>query len=161
MSLYDAVIVGSGPNGLAAAITLASEGLKVVVLEASGQIGGGVRSSEMTLPGFIHDICSAVYPMAVGSPFFRRLPLADYGLEWIDSPVPLAHPLDDGSAVLLERSVESTASNLGEDAGSYRRLLGPLVKGWEALAEEILAPVHFPRSPFLLARFGLDGLHSA
>jgi phytoene dehydrogenase-like protein len=161
MSLYDAVIVGSGPNGLAAAITLASEGLKVVVLEASGQIGGGVRSSEMTLPGFIHDICSAVYPMAVGSPFFRRLPLADYGLEWIDSPVPLAHPLDDGSAVLLERSVESTASGLEEDAEAYRRLFAPLVANWEGLAREILAPIHFPQRPLLLARFGLVGLRSA
>jgi phytoene dehydrogenase-like protein len=161
MSLYDAVIVGSGPNGLAAAITLASEGLKVVVLEAAGQTGGGVRSAEVTLPGFVHDLCSAVYPMAVGSPFLRRLPLADYGLEWIDSPAPLAHPLDDGSAVLLERSVESTASGLEEDAEAYRSLFAPLVANWDALAREILAPIHFPQRPLLLARFGLSGLQSA
>ncbi len=158
---FDAVVVGSGPNGLAAAITLARNGLKVIVLEASDHLGGGARSGEATLPGFNHDFCSAVHPMAVGSPFFRQLPLAEYGLRWIESPVPLAHPLDDGSAVLLERSVEATASNLGDDAGSYRRLFGPLVKQWEALAEEILAPIHLPRRPFLLARFGLDGLRSA
>ncbi len=158
---YDAVIVGSGPNGLAAAITLVRNGLKVIVLEASDQLGGGMRSGEATLPGFKHDFCSAVHPMAVGSPFFRQLPLADYGLRWIESPVPLAHPLDDGTAVLLERSVESTAASLGGDAGSYRRLFEPLLKEWETLAEEILAPIHFPRSPFLLARFGVKGLRSA
>lgn len=158
---YDAVVVGSGPNGLSAAITLAENGLKVLILEASNEPGGGVRSGEITLPGFVHDVCSAVYPLAVGSPFFRRLPLSEYGLRWIDPPAPLAHPIDDGSAVMLERSVEVTASGLGEDGTAYRRLFSKLVENWKPLAEEILAPPHLPRHPLLLAEFGLLGLRSA
>jgi phytoene dehydrogenase-like protein len=158
---HDAVIVGSGPNGLAAAITLAEQGLRVLLIEGSKEPGGGIRSAEMTLPGFSHDVCSAVYPMAVGSPFFRSLPLADHGLKWIDSPAPLAHPLDDGSAVLLERSVEATAAGLGPDGEPYVALFRTLVDNWKILADELLAPIHFPRHPFLLARFGLSGLRSA
>ena len=104
---YDAVVIGAGPNGLAAAITVAQAGKSVVVFEAQDSVGGGVRSAELTLPGFIHDVCSSVYPLAVGSPFFRTLPLHKHGLEWIEPPAPLAHPLDDGSAVLLHRSVDS------------------------------------------------------
>jgi phytoene dehydrogenase-like protein len=158
---YDAIVVGSGPNGLAAAITLARAGQRVVVFEASETIGGGARSAELTLPGFVHDICSAVHPMAVGSPFFRTLPLDRHGVGWIESPLPLAHPLDDGSAVLLERSVAATADGLGADSAAYRRLLEPLVEAWEPLADEILAPLHWPAHPFLLARFGWNAIRSA
>ncbi|HSJ55044.1 MAG TPA: FAD-dependent oxidoreductase, partial [Anaerolineae bacterium] len=127
---YDAVIVGAGPNGLAAAITLAQSGQRVVVVEARESIGGGMRSAELTLPGFVHDICSAIHPLAVGSHFFRGLPLGDYGLEWVFPPAAVAHPLDDGSAVLLTGSVADTASGLGADAGAYRWIMEPLVRGW-------------------------------
>jgi phytoene dehydrogenase-like protein len=160
-SHYDAVVVGSGPNGLAAAITLARAGRRVVVFEANRSLGGGARSAELTLPGFVHDVCSAVHPMAAGSPFFRTLPLAQYGVKWIDSPAPLAHPFEDGSAVLLERSVAATAEGLGPDAASYRRMLQPLVEAWEPLAGEILAPLHWPAHLGLLARFGLKAVRSA
>src|SRR5438067_10252800 len=112
---YDAVVVGSGPNGLAAAIRLAQEKLSVLVLEANDTIGGGARSAELTLPGFTHDLCSGIHPMAVGSPFFRQLPLEKYGLHWIHSDLPLAHPLDNGAVALLERSIEKTAKELGKD----------------------------------------------
>src|SRR5918999_4623808 len=112
---YDAVVIGSGPNGLSAAITMAQHGKSVAVYEAQNKIGGGARSAELTLPGFVHDLCSAVYPLAIGSPFFRSLPLAQHGLEWIQPPAPLAHPLDDGTAAILERSLEDTAAGLGQD----------------------------------------------
>jgi phytoene dehydrogenase-like protein len=158
---YDAVVVGSGPNGLAAAITLAREGCRVVVFEANETLGGGARSAELTLPGFTHDLCSAVYPLAVGSPFFRTLPLQEHGLRWVHPPAPLAHPLDDGTAVVLERSVEETARGLGEDAARYRKVFAPLVGDWEALTPELLAPAHLPRHPFKLARFGLRAIRSA
>src|SRR4051794_11098421 len=121
MENYDAVVVGSGPNGLAAAITLAQAGCSVLVMEARETIGGGTRSAELPLPGFIHDICSAIHPLGVGSPFFRNLPLAQFGLDWVYPPAELAHPLDDGTAVLLERSVEATAEQLGPDERAYRR----------------------------------------
>jgi phytoene dehydrogenase-like protein len=113
---YDAVIIGSGPNGLAAAITLAREGWSVLVLEAGVTVGGGTRSAELTLPGITHDVCSAIHPLGAGSPFFRSLPLAEHGLEWIHPPAPLAHPLHDGEAVVVERSVAGTAAALGPDA---------------------------------------------
>jgi phytoene dehydrogenase-like protein len=159
---YDAVIVGSGPNGLAAAITLARAGLSVVILEANRQIGGGTRSQELTLPGFTHDVCSAVHPLASASPFFHSVPLAEYGLEWIDSPFSLAHPLDDGTAVTIEHSVTETAKNLGVDEHAYIRFMQPFADNWEALMEEILQPIlHFPKHPFRLARFGILGLLSA
>jgi phytoene dehydrogenase-like protein len=157
---YDAVVVGAGPNGLAAAIVLQQKGLSVLVLEGKSVIGGGLRSAELTLPGFVHDICSAVHPMAAGSPFFRTLPLGEHGLEFIYPPVAAAHPLDGGVASLLAGSVEETARGLGADAAVYRSLLGPVVRDWPALAPELLGPLHFPKDPLMLARFGLKGLPS-
>ena len=158
---YDAVVVGSGPNGLSAAITIAEAGHSVLVIEGQDTIGGGARSAELTLPGFVHDVCSSVYPMAVWSPFFNRLPLAQYGLEWVQPAAPLAHPLDDGSAVILERSVERTAQNLGRDAGHYRRLMEPLVSRWPKLESNIQRPFSFPRHPFAAMRFALTAMRSA
>src|SRR5512139_4297461 len=125
-NMYDAVVVGSGPNGLAAAITLAQAGRSVLVLEAKETVGGGTRSAELTLPGFVHDVCSAVHPLAVGSPFLRSLPLKQFGLEWIYPPASLAHPVDDGTAVIVERSIEATSESLGVDAMAYRRVMRPL-----------------------------------
>lgn len=159
---YDAVVVGSGPNGLAAAVTLAEAGLEVLVVEAREQPGGGLRTEELTLPGFSHDTCAAALPLAVASPFFARLPLERHGLEWIEPTVPAAHPLDSGRAVAVYRSLEQTAEALGADAGSYRKLFGPLVEESAALLEEILAPlIRLPRRPALLARFGVPALFPA
>jgi phytoene dehydrogenase-like protein len=158
---YDAVVVGAGPNGLAAAIMLARAGHSVCVFESAATVGGGMRTQSLTLPGFEHDVCSAVHPLAAGSPFFRSLPLADYGLEWIHPWAALAHPLADGSAVLLERSLEATASGLGPDAATYRRLMGPLVRDWDGIAHDILGPLRPPRHPVALARFGLHAIRSA
>ncbi|NJN96562.1 MAG: NAD(P)/FAD-dependent oxidoreductase, partial [Anaerolineales bacterium] len=159
---YDAIVIGSGPNGLAAAITLAQAGCSTLLLEAKATVGGGMRSAELTLPDFVHDICSAIHPLGVGSPFFRRLPLADYGLEWIYPPAPLAHPLDDGTAVVQERSIEATSQTLGPDAEAYCRLMTPLVADWGKLVEDLLGPFPFPpRHPPALARFGLSALRSA
>jgi phytoene dehydrogenase-like protein len=158
---YDAVIVGSGPNGLSAAITLAEAGCRVLVLEAKPTPGGGARTSELTLPGFRHDNCSAVYPMAAASSFFRRLPLDRFGLEWIEPPAALAHPFDDGSAAMLYRSLEATAATLGDDGEAYRRLMSPWVKHWPLLFDGILAPLQVPRHPWLLARFGRLAIRSA
>ena len=156
---YDAVVVGSGPNGLAAAITLAGAGCSVLVVEANSTIGGGARSAELTLPGFVHDVCSAVHPLAAGSPFFKMLPLDRFGLNWIHPEIPLAHPLDDGTAACLQRDVDLTAQDLNPDARSYRRLMGPLASNWEKLAGEFLQPMlHWPRHPFALARFGIPAL---
>lgn len=158
---YDAIVVGAGPNGLAAAITLARAGRSVLVLEAKDKIGGGSRTMELTLPGFLHDVCSAIHPLGVGSPFFRTVPLEQYGVEWIYPPVPLAHPFDDGSAALLERSIEATGATLGCDAGAYRKLMEPLASNWDKIADGILGPLRTPRHPFALARFGVHALHSA
>ncbi|HET7434065.1 MAG TPA: NAD(P)/FAD-dependent oxidoreductase [Thermoanaerobaculia bacterium] len=162
MTQYDAVIVGSGPNGLAAAIVLARAGLSVLVLEAKETPGGGARTVELTLPGFRHDICSAIHPMGVVSPFMMDLPLAQHGLEWAYSPSAIAHPLDDGSAATLEQSLDATASRLGPDAHAYRALMELFAEHAEALYAEILRPIPIvPKHPFLLARFGLAGLQSA
>ena len=155
---YDAVIVGSGPNGLAAGITLARGGKSVLVLEAKPTIGGGTRTAQLTMPGFMHDVCSALHPLGVASPFFRDLPLAQYGLEWVYPPASLAHPLDDGTAVMVEGTVEQTAANLGPDAGAYRRLMEPLVDGWQGLLDDVLGPLRFPSHALLMARFGLTAL---
>src|SRR5438034_4472365 len=155
----DAVVVGSGPNGLAAAITLARAGCSVLVCEANTTIGGGARSAELTLPGFLHDVCSAVHPLAAGSPFFKTLPLERFGLEWIQPEIPLAHPLDDGSAACLYRDIDFTAQQLREDARAYRRLMRPLARNWNKLANEFLQPMlHLPRHPVALARFGILGI---
>ncbi len=158
----DAVVVGSGPNGLAAAITLARAGHSVTVYEANDDIGGGARSAQLTLPGFTHDVCSAFHPMAAASPIFRTLRLAEHGLHWIHPHAPLAHPLDDGTAVLLERSLDETARGLGADGRAYASLMAPFVASWNDLCAETLGPiVHLPRHPLLLARFGLAAMRSA
>ena len=138
---------------------MAQAGLKTVLREAEPTVGGGLRSSELTLPGFIHDVCSAVHPLSLTSPFFRTLPLADFGLEWIQPPAALAHPLDDGSAALLERSPDATAEGLGPGGEDWRRLLAPFVRVWDELANDVLAPpLGIPRHPFIMARFGLRSL---
>jgi phytoene dehydrogenase-like protein len=154
-----ACVVGAGPNGLAAAIVLAQAGLRVELFEAEATAGGAARSMELTLPGFLHDFGSAVYPLGVSSPLFSRLPLEEHGLEWVHSPAPLAHPLDDGTAVMLERDLGSAAAHLSPDGKSWRKLMGPLVEHWRELAPELLRPVlRIPRYPWLLARFGMNAL---
>lgn len=162
--MHDAVIVGAGPNGLAAAIVLAREGLRVLVVEAKETIGGGARTEELTLPGFHHDICSAIHPMGVVSPFMRSLPLGEHGLEWAYSPAAISHPLDDGTAATLEQSLDVTAAGLGEDEAAYRRLMKPYAEHFGALFDQILQPIlnfSLPKHPFVLAQFGLAGLQSA
>ena len=157
-----ACVVGSGSNGLSAAIVLAQAGLEVDVFEAEQIPGGATRSMALTLPGFIHDFGSAVYALAAGSPFFSTLPLKDHGLEWVHSPAPLAHPLDDGTAVVLERDLAVTAAALDDDGPRWRELMEPLVKGWRDFAPEVLGPVlKIPKHPWLLARFGMNALRSA
>lgn len=158
---YDAVVVGAGPNGLAAAIVFAQTGRSVLVLEAQPTVGGGARSAELTLPGFTHDISSAVHPLAVAMPFFRSLPLDQHGLRWIEPPAAMAHPFDDGPPAVLRPNIEATGATLGEDAVAYGKLIRPFVDNWDALAADALAPLHIPRHPFLLGRFGLDALRSA
>ena len=159
---YDVVVVGSGPNGLAAAITCAEAGRSVLVLEGNSTIGGGARSAELTLPGFVHDVCSAVHPLAAGSPFFQQRQFGKFGLEWIQPEIPLAHPFDNGTAACLYRNVDQTADSLGRDGRAYHRLMRPLADNWEKLAPEFLQPMlHFPRHPFSLGRFGIAGIQPA
>jgi phytoene dehydrogenase-like protein len=155
---YDAVVVGSGPNGLAAAITLARAGRSVLVVEGQDEPGGGARSANLTLPGFTHDLFSAVHPLAQESVFFQSLPLEEYGLEWIHSPAVLAHPLDHGGAAILRRSVDETAAGLGRDGETYRRRISPLLSDWPYFKSEFLRPIRFPRHPLRLAKFGLPAL---
>jgi phytoene dehydrogenase-like protein len=157
----DAVVVGSGPNGLAAAVHLAQSGASVLVLEAAEQPGGGSRSAELTLPGFVHDVCSAVHPLGVLSPYLSTLPLAEHGLIWLRPRASVAHPLDGEPAVLLRRSLDDTTGELGEDARAYRRLVGPFLANPRALLEDALAPLRFPRHPLLMLRFGLRAIRSA
>ncbi len=155
-------VIGAGPNGLAAAIVLAQAGLQVEVLEAESTPGGAARTLELTLPGFRHDFGSAVYPLAAGSPFFSSLPLVDHGLEWIHSPAALAHPLDDGTAVMLERGLDETRDSLGIDGPAWDKLMRPFAEHWTEFAPEVLRPVSFiPRHPWLMARFGMVALRSA
>lgn len=157
-----ACVIGAGPNGLAAAIVLARAGLQVEVLEAEAQPGGAARTMELTLPGFRHDFGSAVHPMAAASPFFSTLPLRDYGLEWIESPAALAHPFDDGTAILLERNLDEACVAFGKDGPAWRQLFEPLAARWNDLASDILGPMlTLPRHPLLLARFSIDAIPSA
>jgi phytoene dehydrogenase-like protein len=158
---YDAIVVGSGPNGLAAAITLQRAGLSVLLVEAKDTIGGGLRSAELTLPGYIHDVCSAIHPMATGSPFFSSLPLHEYGLEFITPTYAAAHPFDTGEAAILYNTLEETVNSLGQDASRYRKLISPLVKDFDLLMRDILGPLRIPSNLLLLARFGLSALQSA
>src|ERR671921_107490 len=158
---YDAVIVGSGPNGLAAAIELARNGHRVAVLEGRSTIGGGMRSAEITLPGFVHDLGSAIHPLGYASPFFCSLPLEDYGLEWIHPSAPLAHPFDDGTAVLFERSIEATAAALGPDAAAYSRLMEPISADAGRIADFFVGRPSFLRHPLALASAGIWTLRDA
>src|SRR5829696_2888289 len=162
--LYDAVVVGSGPNGLAAAITIARTGREVAVLEAEETIGGGMRSAELTEPGVVHDVCSAIHPLARSSPLFQELGLERYGLEWIEPPIQIGHPLDDGSAALITRDIAETAASLGADGTAYRRMVGPIATRWDSLARDVLAPFHVPLRPdraLQLAWFGALALQPA
>ncbi len=155
----DAIVIGSGPNGLAASIELARAGRAVRIYEAAETIGGGSRSAELTLPGFVHDVCSAVHPLGIASPFFRSLDLARHGLEWVHPEAPVAHALAPGRSVVLERDLEATRAALGRDGDAWARLLGPLVREWERLVPPLLGPVvRLPRHPLLMARFGLPAL---
>jgi phytoene dehydrogenase-like protein len=159
---YDAIVVGSGPNGLAAAIVLARAGLTVLVREGSSTVGGGSRSAELTLPGFVHDVCSAIYPMAAVSPFFSSLPLTEHGLHWIHSPALLAHPFQNGPPALLRRSVQDTAATLSVDERAYVRLIDPIVQNWDELIPQILSPpLRAPSAIFSMAGFGARALFSS
>lgn len=158
---YDAIVVGSGPNGLAAAITLRQEGLSVLLIEGKDVIGGGLTSAEFTLPGFVHDVCSAIHPLALGSPFFNTLPLADHGLTYLQPELAAAHPFDDGTAAVLANSVEETARLLGADEQTYLDIFKPLVRDWPTIAADVLGPLHFPKHPVTMGKFGLKALTSA
>jgi phytoene dehydrogenase-like protein len=158
----DAVVVGAGPNGLAAAITLARAGRSVLLVEAAATVGGGTRSAELTLPGFVHDVCSAIHPLGIVSPFFKSLSLREHGLEWLFPEAAVAHPYDDSPAVILERSVEDTARGLGADAAAYRKVMSPFVERADQLLPDLLAPLWPPpRHPLLMARFGRRAIASA
>jgi phytoene dehydrogenase-like protein len=161
MTDYDAIVLGSGPNGLAAAITLQQAGKSVLLIEGKDQIGGGLRSEALTLPGFMHDICSAIHPLAVGSPYFSQLPLANHGLNYIYPDYAAAHPFDDGSAAILQHSVIHTAESLGVDKEVYLKLMQPIVRDWPKMAPDILGPLSIPRHPVAMAKFGLNALTSA
>jgi phytoene dehydrogenase-like protein len=158
---YDAVVVGSGPNGLAAAILMQQHGLSVLLLEGKETIGGGLQTAELTLPGFKNDICSAIHPLAVASPYLQTLPLHNFGLQYIYPEVEAAHPLDDGTAALLTRSITDTADQFGKDRDAYLRLLQPVVQAWPDIAADALAPLQFPYHPLLMASFGLKAMQPA
>lgn len=155
---FDAIVVGSGPNGLSAAIALQQAGLSVLIVEAKATIGGGLRSAELTLPGYVHDICSAIHPLAIASPFFRTLPLHEHGLEFIQPPAAAAHPFEDGTVALLTRSLDETASRLGKDETMYRKLIGSLAANFPAMVNDILAPLRIPENILDYSRFGLNAL---
>ena len=158
---YDAIVVGSGPNGLSAAIALQQAGLSVLLLEGKDSIGGGMRSAALTLPGFTHDICSAIHPMAVLSPFFSTLPLEQHGLEYIYPDIAAAHPFDDGSAAALQHNIMDTAASLDKDKLAYLQLVETLVNDWPEIGADIMGPLHIPNHPLLMARFGLHALQPA
>ena len=159
--IHDAIVIGGGPNGLMAAIELASAGKSVRLFEANPEIGGSARSAELTLPGFVHDICSAVHPMAAGSPCFARLSLGRYGLRYVYPPAALAHPFEDGSAIVLTKSVEETGAFFEKDCQAYKDLMAPIAEGWSELAVDVLGPPRFPRHPLRTARFGWHALKPA
>ncbi|MBL0745035.1 phytoene desaturase family protein [Chryseolinea lacunae] len=161
MNDADAIVVGSGPNGLAAAITLQQQGLSVLLLEAKPTVGGGLRSAELTLPGYVHDVCSAIHPLALASPFFRTLPLHDHGLAFVQPALALAHPFDNGRAVALYPSLAETAKNLGADGEVFQTLLTSMIERWPAVENNVLGPLRFPSHPLALAKFGLKALPSA
>jgi len=158
---FDAIVVGSGPNGLAAAILLQQQGLSVLIIEGKDTIGGGLRTQELTLPGYLHDVCSAVHPMAAASPFFETLPLQKFGLEYIYPDIAAAHPFDNGTAAILHKSLEETAIALGADKDSYLRLIGPIAESWPRIAADALGPLGFPKYPLEMTDFGLNALQSA
>lgn len=158
----EVIVVGSGPNGLAAAVEMARSGFAVTLLEARETVGGGTRTQELTLPGFRHDVCSAIHPLGVSSPFFKTLPLDEFGLTWVYPEAALAHPLDDGSAVVLHRDFSRTEESLDDaDRQAYRQLMAPFAEHWEELAGDILAPIHFPSHPVIMTRFGSQAVRSA
>lgn len=158
---YDAVVVGSGPNGLAAAITLQLAGLSVLIVEGKEVIGGGLRSAEITLPGYLHDVCAAIHPMAASSPVFTRLSLEKFGLQFITPAIQAAHPFDDGSCAVLHQSIEETAASLGKDALTYKNFITPFVRNWPRISNDVFGPFHFPDHPVEMLRFGYTGLSSA
>lgn len=161
MKRYDVTVVGAGPNGFAAAIAAQQAGLSTIILEAEEKVGGGLRSEALTLPGFVHDIGSAIHPLGVGSPFFSTLPLHDFGLEWVYPEAAVAHPLDNGQAFLLEKSVANTAAQFGVDRHAYIDLMQPIVDQWDQIAPAFLGPLRWPEHPLALARFGLKAVQSA
>ncbi|MGV3774169.1 MAG: phytoene desaturase family protein [Verrucomicrobiales bacterium] len=158
---YDAVVVGSGPNGFSAAITFARAGLSTLIIEGKETLGGGCRTAELTLPGFHHDICSAIHPTGVVSPIFRDMRLEEHGLEWVQTTTPLAHPLPDGSVALMEKSLSETAKTLGPDGRAWERMMQPFLKAGDAFFKEILKPIRIPKHPIMMAQFGLMGLRSS
>lgn len=158
---HDAIVVGAGPNGLAAAILMQQQGLRVLLIEGKDKIGGGLLSAELTLPGFVHDVCSAIHPLALASPFFKTLPLANHGLSFIQPDLAAAHPFDNGSAVILDHSIQKTAQYLGADESAYIELMQSITQIWPLIDQDILGPLHYPQHPLAMAQFGLKALASA
>src|SRR5690606_4328063 len=158
---YHVIIVGSGPNGLAAAVTLQRQGLSTLIVEGADSIGGGTRTKELTLPGYKHDVCAAIHPMALASPFFASLPLEQFGLKFIYAPYQAAHPLLSGETAVLHRDISETVKDLGVDGETYLRLVEPVINEWEKLAKDTMGPLRFPKAPLLLAKFGIHALQPA